>query len=53
MARKTVAALKKIKKQEDIKAVVLRVDSPGGSVTASERILQQIRDMSQVSNSAV
>jgi protease-4 len=46
-ARKTVASLRKIKNDCNIKAVVLRVDSPGGSVTASETILQECKDLPQ------
>ncbi len=34
--------LKKIRKDDKIKAVVLRVNSPGGSALASEKILRQI-----------
>jgi protease-4 len=35
-------ALEQIEKDETIKAVILRVDSPGGSVTASEKMSQAI-----------
>lgn len=34
--------IQKIRKDEDVKAVVLRVNSPGGSVLASEKIKAQI-----------
>ncbi|MGD9706623.1 MAG: signal peptide peptidase SppA [Candidatus Delongbacteria bacterium] len=34
--------LKKIRKDDKIKAVVLRINSPGGSALASEKILRQI-----------
>jgi protease-4 len=37
----------KIKKNKNIKAVVLRVNSPGGSALASEKILRKIRDLKQ------
>lgn len=47
VARKTVASLRKIKKDKNVKAVILRVESPGGSVTASEIILQECRDLPQ------
>eukprot|EP00545_Synedropsis_sp_CCMP1620_P004767 CAMPEP_0119006820 /NCGR_PEP_ID=MMETSP1176-20130426/2561_1 /TAXON_ID=265551 /ORGANISM="Synedropsis recta cf, Strain CCMP1620" /LENGTH=800 /DNA_ID=CAMNT_0006958823 /DNA_START=120 /DNA_END=2522 /DNA_ORIENTATION=+ len=47
VARKTVATLRKIKKDKNVKAVILRVDSPGGSVTASESILQECNDLPQ------
>ena len=40
-------SLRKIKKDSNVKAVVLRVDTPGGSVTASESILQECKDMPQ------
>eukprot|EP00429_Kryptoperidinium_foliaceum_P001435 CAMPEP_0176020814 /NCGR_PEP_ID=MMETSP0120_2-20121206/10093_1 /TAXON_ID=160619 /ORGANISM="Kryptoperidinium foliaceum, Strain CCMP 1326" /LENGTH=756 /DNA_ID=CAMNT_0017353919 /DNA_START=61 /DNA_END=2328 /DNA_ORIENTATION=- len=47
-ARKLEAPLKQLKKQKDkIKAVVLRVDSPGGAVTACETISQQLQDLPQ------
>lgn len=47
VARKTVASLRKIKKDDNVKAVILRLDTPGGSVTASESILQECKDMPQ------
>lgn len=47
VARKTVASLRKIKKDDKVKAVILRLDTPGGSVTASESILQECKDMPQ------
>lgn len=37
-----VRILQKVRKDEDVKAVVLRVNSPGGSVLASEKIKAQI-----------
>ena len=40
-------SLRKIKKDSNVKAVILRVDTPGGSVTASESILQECKDMPQ------
>jgi protease-4 len=46
-ARKTVKALRKLKNSKDVKAVVLRVDSPGGAVTACETIYQEIQDLPQ------
>jgi protease-4 len=48
-ARRTAKMFRKIKKDKNVKCVVLRVDSPGGSVTASEAILQECRDLPQVS----
>jgi protease-4 len=37
------AELRKLRQDNAIKAIVLRVNSPGGSVTASEAILREIR----------
>lgn len=42
-----VASLRKIKKDSSIKAVVLRLDSNGGCVTAAETIQQECKDMPQ------
>jgi len=39
--------LDKIKKNKDIKAIVLRVNSPGGSALASEKILRKIKSIKQ------
>jgi len=39
--------LKKVKEQKDIKCVVLRVDSSGGSINACESIYQEIQDIPQ------
>lgn len=50
IARATTNAFRKIKTDKDVKCVVLRVDSPGGSVTASETILQECKDLPQVSH---
>lgn len=36
------AALRQVAADDDVKAVVLRVDSPGGSVTASETIWREV-----------
>jgi protease-4 len=40
--------LRKLRQDDDVKAIVLRVDSPGGSVTASENIQREIRLMRKV-----
>jgi protease-4 len=40
--------LRKMREDDDIKAVVLRVNSPGGSSTASEEIQREIRLIRQV-----
>ena len=39
--------LRELQKDDSIKAVVLRVNSPGGSVTASEVILDELRNLHQ------
>mmetsp|Transcript_15936 Transcript_15936/g.31781 ORF Transcript_15936/g.31781 Transcript_15936/m.31781 type:complete len:729 (+) Transcript_15936:109-2295(+) len=39
---KVVKSLRRIKRDKDVKCVVLRVNSPGGSVTSSESILEEI-----------
>ncbi|KAG7357134.1 signal peptide peptidase SppA, 67K type [Nitzschia inconspicua] len=46
-ARKAEKAIRKIKEQDDIKCVVLRVDSPGGSINACETIYQELQDLPQ------
>lgn len=38
-----VKILRKINKDKNVKAVVLRINSPGGSVLASERILRELQ----------
>ncbi|MDB6114903.1 MAG: sppA [Lacunisphaera sp.] len=40
---KTARMLRQIRQDDNIKAVVLRVNSPGGSVTASEEIQRELR----------
>lgn len=40
--RKTMRVLEKIKQNPSVKAVVLRINSPGGSVTASDEIYETI-----------
>jgi len=47
VARKAITSLRKIKNDTNIKCVILRIDSKGGSVTASETILEECRDMPQ------
>jgi len=42
-ADKTVKQLKKYEKDDDIKAIVLRVDSPGGAVAPSQEIYDAVR----------
>lgn len=38
-----VKILRKIRRDEDVKAVVLRIDSPGGSAMASEKIWRELK----------
>jgi protease-4 len=45
LAQKTVRALKDIKKRDDVKCVILRINSPGGSAVASEAILEECKTM--------
>ncbi len=42
MVQEIVAHLKKAEKDEDVKALVLKIDSPGGSVTASDMLYHEI-----------
>lgn len=42
-----IGALERIRKDRNIKAVVLRVDSPGGSALASDQIYRQLRRVAQ------
>src|SRR4051812_6774444 len=44
---KTARMLRQIRQDDSISAVVLRVNSPGGSVTASEAILRELRRIHQ------
>jgi protease IV len=41
-SRETVASLKEYAKEDEVKAVILRVDSPGGAVGASQEIHDQV-----------
>jgi protease-4 len=41
-SRRILSVLETIKQSEEVKAVILRINSPGGSVTASEEIYQII-----------
>ena len=43
VAKEVVKTLKKIQKDDDVKALVLRVNSPGGSADASEQIWHAIQ----------
>ncbi|MEE2755307.1 MAG: signal peptide peptidase SppA [Myxococcota bacterium] len=43
-----VAALERLRTNSDIKAVVIRIDSPGGSVSASDSIWRAVQRVNQV-----
>ena len=45
VGKEVVKTLKKIRKNEDVKALVLRVNSPGGSADASEQIWHAIQNI--------
>lgn len=45
VAKDVIKTLKKIRKDDDVKAVVLRVNSPGGSADASEQIWHAIQNI--------
>jgi len=45
MSKKVVRSLREIKYDEKVKAVILRVDSPGGGVVPSETILENLKDL--------
>jgi len=40
--------LRKFKKDEDVKAIIVRIDSPGGAVGASQEIYQALRQTDKV-----
>lgn len=44
-ARRVINDLKRLRKDENVKAVVLRVNSPGGSAFGSEQIWKEIEDI--------
>ena len=45
VGKEVVKTLKKIRKDEDVKALVLRVNSPGGSADASEQIWHAVQNV--------
>lgn len=47
LARKTIQALHHIKHRDDVKCVILRVDSPGGSAVSSEAILEECKNLNK------
>ncbi|MGL5272571.1 MAG: signal peptide peptidase SppA, partial [Phocaeicola sp.] len=44
-SEKTIKALRKLRDEESIKAVVLRINSPGGSAYGSEQIWQEVKSL--------
>lgn len=46
-ARKLEKIMKKLRRSDDVKAVVFRVDSPGGGLDACETIYQDMQDLPQ------
>ncbi|MGL4851877.1 MAG: signal peptide peptidase SppA [Phocaeicola sp.] len=40
---KTIKQLRKLREEESVKAVILRIDSPGGSAYGSEQIWQEVK----------
>lgn len=44
LAQRVTRALRQIKYDDRVKCIVVRVDSPGGGVTASETILEECKD---------
>ena len=42
-ARDTIAHIRRFREDEDIKAIVIRIDSPGGAVGPSQEIYREIR----------
>jgi len=44
-ARRLIKQLKKAKKDEAVKAIVLKVDTPGGTITASDHIYREIKQL--------
>jgi protease IV len=53
VSRPYVQMLRKIRNDDKVKAVVLRVDSPGGSVIASDNILREIQLIKQAGKPVV
>ncbi len=53
MLQEIVAQLKKAEKDEEIKAVLLKIDSPGGTVTASDIIYNEIMQFKEKTGTKV
>jgi protease-4 len=49
----TIEQLKKFRKDEDIKAIVLRIDSPGGGVGPSQEIYEEVKKTTGVKSVVV
>lgn len=49
----TSKTLRKVREDDDVKAVVLRVDSPGGSVFASEQIYREVQALKAAGKTVV
>lgn len=43
----TIKEIKELQKNDDIKSVVLRIESPGGSVAASQEILEAVKKLAE------
>jgi protease-4 len=50
VVQEVVSQLKRAEKDKDIKAVVLKVDSPGGTITASDILYHEIMEFKKRSN---
>lgn len=46
-AHKTAKIFRELKKDNEVKCIILRINSPGGTVTASETIFEECKDMPQ------
>jgi protease IV len=53
MVQEIVSQLKKAEKDKEIKAVILKIDSPGGSVTASDLLYHEITRFKERSKASV
>ena len=52
-AQETIGELKKFSENPSVKAIVLRIDSPGGGVVPSQEIYDAVRRVRSKSNKAV
>ena len=53
VGKKVVKTIKKIRKDDDVKALVLRVNSPGGSADASEQIWHAVKSFQETGRPVV